>query len=109
MMNELIKWPPLAKQFQSHPLIQSTINLSKIKRNKLYQSNRGMIRHINAGERKLTSTRKERGVHQTSFGQHPKHRARFGERIATNNRKQGTCVQNRGVKSTEPREKGNQI
>ena len=61
MMNKLIKWPPLAKQVQSHPMIQSTINLSKIKRNKLYQSNRGMIRHINAGERKLTSTGKEKG------------------------------------------------
>jgi len=61
MMNKLMKWPPLPKQVQSHPMIQSTINLSKIERNKLYQSNRGMVRHINAWERKLTSTEKEKG------------------------------------------------
>jgi len=61
MMNKHIKWPPLAKHVQSHPMIQSTINLSKIKRNELYQSNRGMIWQINVGERKLTSTRKEKG------------------------------------------------
>jgi len=41
-----------------------TINLGKAKRNKLYQSNRGMIWHINAGERKLTSTGKDRGFIQ---------------------------------------------
>jgi len=61
MMNKLVKWPPLAKHVQSHPMIQSTINLSKIKRNKLYQSNRGMIRHINGRERRLTSIGKEKG------------------------------------------------
>jgi len=61
MMNKLIKRPPLAKQVRSHHMIQSTINLSKIKRSKLYQSNKGMIRHINAGERKLTSMVKEKG------------------------------------------------
>jgi len=61
MMNKLIKRPPLAKQVQSHHMIQSTISLSKIKRNKFYQSNRGMVRHINAWERKLTSTEKEKG------------------------------------------------
>jgi len=77
MMNKLIKWPPLAKQVQSHPMIQSTINLSEIKRNNLYQSNRGMLWHLNAGERKLISTKKW-DVHLTSFSQHPKHRPRFG-------------------------------
>jgi len=61
MMNKLIKWPLLPKQVQSHPMIQSTINLGKIKRNKLYQSNRSTIRHINTRERKLTSMGKEKG------------------------------------------------
>jgi len=61
MMNKIIKWPPLAKQVQSHPIIQSTINLSKIKRNCLYQSNKGLIRQINTWERKLTITGKEKG------------------------------------------------
>ena len=61
MMNKLIKWSPLAKQVQSHALIPSTINLSKIKRNELHQSNRVMIRHKNTGETKLTSTGKEKG------------------------------------------------
>ena len=38
-----------------------TINVSKVKRNELYQSNRGMIRHINARKRKLPSMGKENG------------------------------------------------
>jgi len=69
MTNKLIKWPPLAKQAQSHPVIRSTINLSKIKRNKLYKSNRGMIQHINAGEIKLTSMGKENTTKKSNFHQ----------------------------------------
>ena len=49
-MNKLTKWPSLVKQVQSHPMIQSKINLNKYKRNKLYQSSRGLIRHIKAGK-----------------------------------------------------------
>jgi len=60
MMNKLIKLRLLASQVQSHPMIQSAINLSKFKRNKLYQSNKGMIWRINARERELTRAGKER-------------------------------------------------
>ena len=67
-MDEL-KSPPLANKVQSYPLIQSTINPSKIKRNKLYQSNKGMIQRIKAGERKLTSTGEEKGQSSNLF--HP--------------------------------------
>ena len=70
----------VSKQVQSHPMIQSTINLSKIKRNKLYRSNRGIIRHINARERKLTSIGKEKGhssnLIQPTFKTHTKIRAK---------------------------------
>jgi len=61
MMNKVIKSLASPKQVQSHPMTQSIINLSKTKRKKLYQSNKGMIRHINARERKFTSMGKEKG------------------------------------------------
>jgi len=90
-------------------MIQSTINLSKIKGNKLYQSSRGVIRHIKEGEMKLTSMGKEKRRSSSLIQPTSKTQTKIRVKGCNQQPKIISCVQNRGLKWTQPRKKDNYI